>query len=121
MTWKSSLDAVPEKPTSPGTICVLANYWYDKEERNVLPEWPRGYPASHWTKIRVIEYSCMVGVPQSSLDILEHMSREDDLTTFLVSDGVYMTDKLNDFHLMKRTQFWRLDFDLMKEFGGECD
>ena len=49
------------------------------------------------------------------------MSREDVLTTFLVSDGVHMTGKLNDFYRMRRTEFWRLDFDLIREFGGECE
>lgn len=121
MTWQSSLDSVPEQPSDPGTFRALANYQHDKEKRDALPEWQRGYPASHWTKRRIIEYSRMAGVPQSSIDVLERMSREDVLTTFLVSDGVHMTGKLNDFYRMKRTQFWRLDFDLIKEFGGECE
>ena len=121
MTWQSSLDSVPEQPTDPGTFRALANYKHDKEERDALPEWQRGYPASHWTKRRIIEYSRMAGMPESSIDVLERMSREDVLTTFLVSDGVHMTGKLNDFYRMKRTQFWRLDFDLIKEFGGELD
>ena len=63
----------------------------------------------------------MAGMPESSIDVLERMSREDVLTTFLVSDGVHMTGKLNDFYRMRRTEFWRLDFDLIREFGGECE
>ena len=46
MTWQSSLDSVPEQPTDPGTFRALANYKHDKEERDALPEWQRGYPAS---------------------------------------------------------------------------